>query len=70
VSIGWKIERKVEVEVLKHPKLEEPKSRESSIYKWPLGSRSRALGKFVVEFRLRTETVEPQRPEVIQSRRI
>jgi hypothetical protein len=68
VLTGWKIQRKVKVEVLKHPKLEEPKSQESWIYKWTLFNRSQALSKFIKEFQLRTETTKPRRPEVIQNR--
>jgi hypothetical protein len=70
VSTGQKIQRKAKVEVLKHPKPKESKSQESSIYKWTLVNRSRAPGKVVVEFQLRTETTEPRRPKVIQSHQI
>jgi hypothetical protein len=45
VSIGRKIQRKVEVEALKHLKPEYPKRRESSICEETLGNRSRAPGK-------------------------
>jgi hypothetical protein len=50
MSTGRKIQRKAKVEVLKHPKPEEPKSRESSIYKWTLVNRSRAPVKLLWSF--------------------
>jgi hypothetical protein len=65
--IGQKIQRKAKVEVLKHPKPKEMKSRESSVFKWTLVNISRAPGKVIVEFQLRTKTAKPQSPKVIQS---
>jgi hypothetical protein len=45
-----KIQGKAEVEVLKHPKAGQPKSRESSICEGTLVTRSRAPGKVTLEF--------------------
>jgi hypothetical protein len=43
MSMGRNIQGKVEVEALKQPKPEEPKSRESSICEGTLVTRSQAL---------------------------
>jgi hypothetical protein len=64
VSIGQKIQRKAEVEALKHLKPEYPKRRESSICEETLGKQISSSGKVEVGFfSLRTEIVGVRRPE-------